>query len=105
MIISLPTGDVLVKHVESKDIDEDNFYVHMVDLVRLVLPNYAPTVPGKVKERMEGILKVYKIEGQGRFKFIPASQAISFLDNIHINTRLNTMYVMQELSKSLKGLI
>jgi len=101
MIISLPTGDVLVEHAD----DENQFYVHMVDLVRLVLPNYAPTVPGKVQERMGGVLEVYRIDGEGNNKFIPIRQAISFIDNIHINTRLDTMYVMQELSKSLKGLI
>ena len=100
MIISLPTGDVLIKHV-----DENQFYVHMVDLVRLVLPNYAPTVPGKVQERMGGTLKVYTLSDEGNFRFIPIRQAISFIDNIHVNTRLDTMYVMQELSKSLKGLI
>jgi len=101
MIISLPTGDVLVQHID----DENGFYVHMVDLVRLVLPNYAPTVPVKIQKQMEGVLEVYTITGQGNYKFIPANQAISFLDNIHVNTRLDTMYVMQELSKSLKGLI
>lgn len=102
MIISIPYGDILARYVMDTD-NNQILFVNFADLAKLVNRKINPSLTfTNINRRMHYTMKLKRI---GHKKFIPVNQIMNFLDNIHIDTREDTMYIMQSIQKELNDFL
>jgi len=98
MIVSLPYGDLKTKYAPN-DKGAYTLFVSFSDLIGLINPANPTVTHRLINERIANTIRRKTIDA---CKYIAVNQVLTYMDNIHVDTRINTMYIMQELQKTFK---